>query len=486
MADTKGPTGPPSEFLAACPKFRILVLGNPESTKQELFSKIFGVDLPKKLVDAAFSGSQGIETELDLQGQNERLAIHTSPNFWADDERVYDRVHGFLVSRSTPSTKQEDRIHCIWYCVASEEQRPVGEVEKRFFNGLGSFAPHVPLVLVFTKYDEFVSKVKLDWSRDAQEQGLSKVAVSHILRDLSSKKFEKQIGKKWDDVLNETIQRVCVSSGDSEDDTRSFEELAGVTLAGLQHSSVKFAFAAAQRNSAAISTQFCADTAASYFEVDTGHARKMHGVDMRDILPNFFSKAVQLFNMRDPAAVLADAALLPRVLDETFDSSQKPLLAECLGRSGTESGTILLNLSPHERAVLLAQALAGVVLFLHRLAGAQWPHQDAPGAPSELTQRAMARELETVRLGREKREVLETVEASTVFTTCSLRKEIADLIVRAIRNADKFEAAHHHGASRAIVVEDDSELQEISLSFVNDKGPDDMVLPCGLTILPLN
>jgi hypothetical protein len=38
---------PPSEFLTACPKFRILVLGNPESTKQELFTQIFGVDLEK-------------------------------------------------------------------------------------------------------------------------------------------------------------------------------------------------------------------------------------------------------------------------------------------------------------------------------------------------------------------------------------------------------------------------------------------------------
>ena len=43
-----------------------------------------------------------------------------------------------------------------------------------------------------------------------------------------------------------------------------------------------------------------------------------------------------------------------------------------------------------------------------------------------------------------------------------------------------------HDAQRSIVVVDDSDLQEISLSFVNDKSPDDVVLPCGLKILPLN
>lgn len=43
----QNPLCPPSEFLASCPQFRILVLGNPESTKQEIFSKVFGVDLEK-------------------------------------------------------------------------------------------------------------------------------------------------------------------------------------------------------------------------------------------------------------------------------------------------------------------------------------------------------------------------------------------------------------------------------------------------------
>jgi hypothetical protein len=35
------------DLFAQCPTFNILVLGNPESTKVELFSKLFGVDLEK-------------------------------------------------------------------------------------------------------------------------------------------------------------------------------------------------------------------------------------------------------------------------------------------------------------------------------------------------------------------------------------------------------------------------------------------------------
>jgi hypothetical protein len=217
---------------------------------------------------------------------------------------------------------------------------------------------------------------------------------------------------------------------------------------------------------------------------------------MRDILPNFFAKAIQLFNMRDPTAALAEPALLRRALDAIFDTSQKALLADCLDSSGTSSSTLLLNLTPHERAVLLTQSLAGGLLFLHRLADSQWPY-DAFLAPYTLTPGTIARQLDEVRRGREGREALETVEASPVFTTCTLRKGVADLLVRAVERADAVRDSdgsgggggghhyHHHGVPRALIVEDDSELQEISMSFVNDKGPDDMVLPCGLTILPL-
>lgn len=49
MADSETTVtlSPASEFLSACPKFRILVLGTPESTKQLLFSEVFGVGLEK-------------------------------------------------------------------------------------------------------------------------------------------------------------------------------------------------------------------------------------------------------------------------------------------------------------------------------------------------------------------------------------------------------------------------------------------------------
>lgn len=209
----------------------------------------------QRLVSDLFQPDHDIEKELDLLGQNSRLAIHASPNFWSGDEKIYNRVLDFLKSRSAVA-KPEHHIHCIWYCVASEESRGVGELEKRFFlDGLSQITPHVPVVLVFTKYEEFVSQVRLDWSRGSAERGLSKVAVSHILRDLSGKKFEQNIAIKWDCLLSAQIPRVCVSSDDADDDNRSFEQLTLSTLTVLRDRNIKYAFAAAQRHSPSISTQ---------------------------------------------------------------------------------------------------------------------------------------------------------------------------------------------------------------------------------------
>ncbi|KAM7193795.1 hypothetical protein V8F20_008270 [Naviculisporaceae sp. PSN 640] len=533
------PLSPPSEFLLSCPKFRILVLGNPESTKQEIFSKVFGVDLEKKPLASAFTHGHDITQPLDLHSQNEHLEVLTSLNLGTGDQAAYDNICSFLESSS--QTDVTHGIHCIWYCVSAQESRTVHPLEIQFFKTLSTLAPHIPVVLLFTKYDEFVAEVRLDWSKDAEERGLSKVAVSHILRDLATKKFERSIGERWDEALHlgekrtsswqeHNVRRVCVagSEGVGDDDKEeSFLELVGITLAGLRARCVKLAFAVAQRNSAFIDTQFCAELASTYFTVDTGHARKLPGIDIREMLPNFFAKCVQIFNMRDVSAVLADPSLPTRILKAAFQQTdQYLLLTEILQHSSTESSSLLVNnLSPHERAVLLVQGFTLLVLFLHKLADSQWPHRENFSMtlpPPTVTKQGVEKLLDEFGTSRERTSVLEMVEGSTVFTDCSIRQAIADLIAGTIELAEQEEkgedmresefysfvgassgvssgryvyegvvgASGHHpshrGQRRSVVVVDDSDLQEISLSFVNDKSPDDVVLPCGLKILPLN
>ncbi|KAK3400809.1 hypothetical protein B0T20DRAFT_153478 [Sordaria brevicollis] len=564
---------PPSQYLAPCPKFRVLVLGNPESTKQELFSKVFGVDLEKKLVADAFSPTHDINTPLDLEGQNEHLEIYTSPNFYspsAPSDPSYTlasttlrTVASFISSRTSLANIEsvapdvitnDERLHCIWYCVSSSDTtRPISPVESYFFHHLSSIVPHhIPVLLLFTKYDEFVSSVQMDWIREAQEKGMSKVAVAHILRDLVEKRFEDRVGKKWEGLLKEVdggvkerrdsgfgyggsdrkdllhledeggrqgkrreVVRVLVGGGgESEQDWGGEpawgEELAGVegggygelvkkTLEGLRESKeVRRAFAAAQRCLAGVSSQFAASLASTYFETDTSHARKLHGVDVREIMPNFFLKAIQLFNLRDVSSVLTTTPnLLVRILEATFGAHQRILVDESLSHSSTEPDNIFLHLSPHERAVMLCQAMSSIILFLHKLADIQWPYRTTNLSlgvlpPSTITSHHLDQVIHDLSTGTEKRELLEEIEASPLFTSCRMRQELADLIYESVERADKEAASHYtreemRGKGGGVwTMVDDRDLQEISLAFVNDKGPDDMVLPNGLRILPLN
>ncbi|KAK1774762.1 hypothetical protein QBC45DRAFT_424009 [Copromyces sp. CBS 386.78] len=398
----------------------------------------------------------------------------------------------------------------------------------------------------------------MDWIRSAQEKGMSKVAVAHILRDLVTKKFEDAIGKRWDvllegvdggfkerrdsgfgyggsdrkDVLHlesegegrrmrqrEVVRVLVGGGGESEQDwggepawgeqlisgdqEGGYGELVKRTMEGLEESKeVRRAFAAAQRCLAGVSSEFAADLASTYFEVDTSHARKLHGVDVRDIMPNFFAKAVQLFNLRDVSCVLDHdpSSLLTRILEATFGPHQRILVDESLSHSSTDpiqNNKIFLGLSPHERAVMLAQAMAAVILFLHKLADIQWPHRDNSSSligtlpPATVTGKQVQQVIDEMAVGTEKKELLEEIEASSLFTSCRMRKEVADLIHGAVEKADKTAASHYisrEGEQRGTsFIVDDADLHEMSLAFVNDKeGPEDVVLPNGLRILPLN
>ncbi|KAK1762219.1 hypothetical protein QBC33DRAFT_290822 [Phialemonium atrogriseum] len=482
---------PSSEFLSQCPAFRLLVLGNAESTKVDIFSKIFGVTLPKNHLAAAFSPGHDITQELELDGQNSRLIIHTSPNFGSGDEQAYARVCDFLKARQSPSAAPADRIHCIWYCVACDEDRSVHGLEADFLAHLRSAAaPDTPpAVLVFTKYEELVGRARLEWSRDERRSGAaSSVAVSHLIGDLASRRFEERIGGRWDGIVGGggRVARVCVANDDGGDGgvgggRSGFDALTGTTVAALKDWNAKLAFAAAQRNSPSISTQFAANIAAEYFTVDTGHARKRSGVEVGGILRDFFAKATQVFNLKDRDALLLAPHLLDSVLAAAFESRDElGLLQDALeGGDGDGGGAhqqpLIGLLSPHDRACLLAQALAQTALFFHGLATAQW----AQGDPAVgLTEQSIGRELREMRLGTGRKSVIEVVEASPIFTQCFSRSEISELIVRAVEQTQEVGAGQNP-------ISVSSELKDIPLTSVNDRGRDDLVLPCGMTIVPL-
>jgi hypothetical protein len=76
----------------------------------------------------------------------------------------------------------------------------------------------------------------------------------------------------------------------------------------------------------------------------------------------------------------------------------------------------------------------------------------------------------------------ETIEESHILTQCNITSQITDLILKAVDQGEKAEPNNN-----GFMVEDETELQVISLSLINDHpAPDDVMLPNVMTILALN
>lgn len=197
---------------------------------------------------------------------------------------------------------------------------------------------------------------------------------------------------------------------------------------------------------------------------------------MGEILHDFFNKSIQAFNFIDPERVLSDNRLLVRILESAFDANELGFLK---GSFDTSGQTLIDSLNPHDRACMLTQALCAIVLFFHKLSESQWLHRDPI---PRLTAHIVDRELIGIRSGKDRKAVFETIQESSIFTTCRLTSEVSDLLLKAVGQGEKLGAPNNR-----FMVEDESDLQEISLSFVNDHvGSDDVVLPNGMKIVALN
>lgn len=130
--------------------------------------------------------------------------------------------------------------------------------------------------------------------------------------------------------------------------------------------------------------------------------------------------------------------------------------------------TLFASLAPAAKARLLAQGIAGIVLFLRGLGETA----EAEGGP--VTATLFARELELFRVSEERGAVLDAVDDSHVWEGCAAKEDITRAITRAVESADDE-------------VEVVGEVEGVGALFGFEIGrPKNMGLPWGFSILPVN
>ncbi|KAI6097910.1 hypothetical protein EV401DRAFT_2279076 [Pisolithus croceorrhizus] len=95
-------------------------------------------------------GHHNIEDELVFQS-NPGFVFHDSCGFEAGSEEQFDMMRKFVRERAQ-TTKLDERIHAIWFCIPlNESHRMVMAAEKKFFDECDT--GHVPVIVLLTKAD---------------------------------------------------------------------------------------------------------------------------------------------------------------------------------------------------------------------------------------------------------------------------------------------------------------------------------------------
>ncbi|KAH9018536.1 hypothetical protein EDB85DRAFT_1897124 [Lactarius pseudohatsudake] len=147
-------------------RFRILVVGKSGSGKSSLIKTVFKVDMTAAPESAL--GKVDINVEF-RPGDNRYLTVHECSGLdsQASSSQELQTIRDFITHRTDPSCPDSERLHVVWICVPASDAiagRLGDGVEE--IRGLGS----VPVVVVFTKFDVVVSKVRLDSPSESHER----------------------------------------------------------------------------------------------------------------------------------------------------------------------------------------------------------------------------------------------------------------------------------------------------------------------------
>ncbi|KAF8351810.1 kinase-like domain-containing protein [Amanita rubescens] len=159
-----------------CPRFRVLVIGPRGSGKMSLIEAIFEPSLGD-----VQRGTTDINQEITSQF-NERLAVHYSHDDVLRSGEEFGILKNFVAWRNQKKPVAE-RLHAIWICIATPPSDDL-ILDKGIFKMIQK---HVPIIVVFTKFDLFVSQM----AKQGRQNGES-------IQEFAEKEFQKRYGQKFE------------------------------------------------------------------------------------------------------------------------------------------------------------------------------------------------------------------------------------------------------------------------------------------------
>ncbi|KAH9165308.1 hypothetical protein EDB89DRAFT_1858455, partial [Lactarius sanguifluus] len=142
--------------------FRVLIIGRANAGKTSILQRICETtespviyrgneEVRSPTFSSVNRGEHAIDDEL-VFSNNKGYIFHDSRGIESGSTEELGILQEF-VRRKCGERRLQDRLHAIWYCVPMDNQRP--QLDLRFFKDI------FPVVVVFTKYDQFWQNVRI-------------------------------------------------------------------------------------------------------------------------------------------------------------------------------------------------------------------------------------------------------------------------------------------------------------------------------------
>ncbi|KIK14893.1 hypothetical protein PISMIDRAFT_116271 [Pisolithus microcarpus 441] len=193
------------EHIDRIRRFRILVMGRANAGKTTILQRVCNTTEKPEIfngngekVDAAVvqgsetRGHHNIEDELVFQS-NPGFVFHDSCGFESGSVEQFDVMTKFVKDRAK-TTKLDERIHAIWFCIPlNESHRMVMAAEKKNFDECDT--GHVPVIVLLTKADT----LSLEVVQELTGQGMSVDDAMKGAAEVEKKKLDDylEMVKDW-------------------------------------------------------------------------------------------------------------------------------------------------------------------------------------------------------------------------------------------------------------------------------------------------
>ncbi|KAH9008681.1 hypothetical protein EDB84DRAFT_1425992 [Lactarius hengduanensis] len=146
-------------------QFRVLIIGRANAGKTSILKRIcettespviYRGGEEVKLDPSVDRGEHRIDDEL-VFSNHRGYVFHDSRGIESGSARELDMLQEFIQQKCGKG-RLRDRLHAIWYCVPMDNQRP--QLDLKFFNDICP-ERNVPVIAVFTKYDQFRRNVQI-------------------------------------------------------------------------------------------------------------------------------------------------------------------------------------------------------------------------------------------------------------------------------------------------------------------------------------